>query len=268
MDCLGFHIRQYRVGKHPAGKTSRGVPLGDKTLIQPAKANVTAHLTELGRIRGEAKAWSQGTLSQTLNPKIRGWANYYRSVGSKATFSRLDDLLGAKLRHWANRRHPKTVAGWVFNRSWTHHDARWALATPATRQGQTVLTSHSEVSIRRHRKVAGHRSPDDGDWVYWSARQGRDPTLSSRLATLLKKQGGHCAHCGLYFQQDDPLEIAHIDGDRKNSRGINLQVLHAHGHDVKTRDHGDYLPVGLRDQHQHTEERRDRKRSCAVLEQR
>jgi RNA-directed DNA polymerase len=268
MDFLGFHIRQYRVGKHQSGKTSRGVPLGYKTLIQPAKANVTDHLTELGRIMGEAKAWSQVALIQKLNPKIRGWANYYRSVVSKATFSRLDYLLWAKLRHWANRRHPKKVAGWVFNRYWTHHDARWVFATPATRQGQTVLTSHSEVSIRRHIKVAGNRSPYDGDWVYWSARQGRYPTLSSRLATLLKKQGGHCAHCGLYFQHDDPLEIDHIDGDRKNSRLINLQVLHGHCHDVKTREHGDYLPVGLRDQHQHTEERRDRKRSCAVLEQR
>jgi RNA-directed DNA polymerase len=268
MDFLGFNIRQYRVGKHQSGKSSRGIPLGYKTLIQPAKSNVTNHLAELSRIMGEARAWPQAALIQKLNPKIRGWANYYRSVVSKATFSRLDYLMWAKLRHWANRRHPKKVAGWVFNRYWTHRDARWVFTTPATRQGQMVLASHSEVSIRRYTKVAGNRSPYDGDWVYWSARQGRHPTISSRLATLLKKQGGRWAYCGLYFQHDDPLEIDHINGDRKNSRLINLQVLHGHCHDVKTREHGEYLPVGLRDQHQHTEERRDRKRSCAVLKQR
>ena len=104
--------------------------------------------------------------------------------------------------------------------------------------------------------------------MYWSARQGRYPTLSSRLAILLKKQGGRCAYCGLYFQHDDLLESDHIDGDRKNSRLINLQVLHGHCHDVKTRKTGEYLPVGVRDQHQNTEERSAGKLARSDLEQR
>lgn len=116
MDFLGFHIRQYRVGKHQSGKTSRGAPLGYKTLIKPAKSNVADHLAELGRIVRETKAWPQVALIQKLNPKIRGWPNDYRSGVSKATFSRLDYLMWSKLRHWANRRHPKQTTGWVFHR--------------------------------------------------------------------------------------------------------------------------------------------------------
>jgi RNA-directed DNA polymerase len=85
---------------------------------------------------------------------------------------------------------------------------------------------------------------------------------------LLKKQKGRCTKCGLYFQHDDPLEIDHIDGNRKNSRLINLQVLHGHCHDVKTREQREYLPVGLRDQHQNTEERSAGKLARSVLEQR
>ena len=51
MDVLGFHIRQYRVGTHQSGKGPRGHQrLGFNTLITPAKANVKAHLAELGRI--------------------------------------------------------------------------------------------------------------------------------------------------------------------------------------------------------------------------
>ncbi|MFB3060229.1 MAG: group II intron reverse transcriptase/maturase [Candidatus Binatia bacterium] len=268
MDFLGFHIRQYRVGKHQSGTTPQGVPLGHKTLIKPAKSNVADHLAELGRIVREARAWPQVALIQKLNPKIRGWANYYRSGVSKATFSRLDYLMRAKLRHWANWRHPKKTAGWVVKRYWTQRDARWVFATAATRGGLISLTFHNEVPIRRHFKVAGHRSPYDGDWVYWSARQGRYPTVSPRLATLLKKQKGRCAGCGLYFQHDDPLEIDHIDGNRKNSRLINLQVLHGHCHDVKTREQREYLPVGLRDQHQNTEERSAGKLARSDLEQR
>jgi hypothetical protein len=41
-----------------------------------------------------------------------------------------------------------------------------------------------------------------------------------------------------------------------------------HCHDAKTREHKEHLPAGMRDKHRHTEERREGKLSCAVLEQR
>jgi RNA-directed DNA polymerase len=61
-DLLGFNIRQYRVGKYQSGKRPNGQPMGFKTLIKPAKANIAAHLAELGRIIGRGKALPQGAL--------------------------------------------------------------------------------------------------------------------------------------------------------------------------------------------------------------
>jgi 5-methylcytosine-specific restriction endonuclease McrA len=113
-----------------------------------------------------------------------------------------------------------------------------------------------------------NRSPYDGDWVYWSTRRGQYPTVSPRLAYLLKRQRGHCALCRLFFQHDDQLEIDHISGDHRDSRYANLQAIHGHCHDAKTRANGEYLPVGVRDKHQGTEERSARKRARSVLEQR
>jgi RNA-directed DNA polymerase len=93
VDFLGFHIRQYRVGKHQSGKRPRGHQrLGFKTLITPAKANVKAHVAELGRIIHRGKALPQAALIRQLNPVIRGWANYYRTSVSQATFERADYL--------------------------------------------------------------------------------------------------------------------------------------------------------------------------------
>src|SRR5499433_997152 len=77
---LGFDIRQYRMDKHQSGKGPRGHGrLGYKTMIQPDKANVTDHLAELGRIIKRGRARPQGLLIRQLNPKIRGWATYYRT---------------------------------------------------------------------------------------------------------------------------------------------------------------------------------------------
>ncbi|MDH3604413.1 MAG: hypothetical protein OEU26_32810, partial [Candidatus Tectomicrobia bacterium] len=115
---LPDHIRQYRVGKHQSGKRSNGEHLGFKTLIKPAKANIQEHLAELGRMSRRGKALPQGELIRQLNPKIRGWANYYRTVVSKAVFGRLDFLTWEKLRHWAHRRHPTKTATWVTKRYW------------------------------------------------------------------------------------------------------------------------------------------------------
>ena len=264
-DFLGFNIRQYRVGKYQSGKRSNGQPLGFKTLIKPAKANMAAHLAELGRVIGRGKALPQGALIHQLNPKIRGWATYYRTSVSKAAFGRLDFLTWEKLRRWARRRHPRKSGGWVKKRYWRRVDNRLAFATAATDSDTVHLLTHSAVPITRHVKVRGNRSPYDGDWVYWSTRQGRHPDASPRLAKLLKMQHGRCRLCGLVFQHDDRIEVDHINGDRRHSRYTNLQALHGHCHDAKTREYGDYLPTGMRDKHQDTEERREAKVSCSVL---
>jgi RNA-directed DNA polymerase len=266
---LGFHIRQYRVGKHQAGKgPGSHIRLGFKTLIKPAKASIQEHLAELGRVIRRAKALPQSVLIRQLNPKIRGWANYYRTGVSQDAFGWLDHLTWVKLRSWAHRRHPNKAAGWVMKRYWHRLDTRLAFATSPTAPDAVHLSLHREVTITRHVKVKGNRSPYDGDWVYWSTRQGRHPSVSPRLAKLLKQQCGRCTYCGLFFQHDDRIEVDHINGDRRESRYANLQALHGHCHDAKTREQGDYLPLGMHDKHQDTEERRDAKVSCAVLEQR
>jgi RNA-directed DNA polymerase len=268
-EFLGFDIRQYRVGKHQSGKGPRGGKrLGYKTLIKPAKANIKEHLAELGRIIRHAKALSQGQLIRQLNPVIRGWANYYRTGVSQAVYDRLDHLTWAKLRRWAHWRHPKKTPAWRMKRYWHRLGMRLTFATPPTDLDATHLLTHSEVPLTRHIKVQGNRSPYDGDWVYWSTRQGRYPHVRTRLAKLLKAQQGRCRYCGLFFQHDDRIEIDHRNGDRRDTRYANLQALHGHCHDAKTREHRDYLPLGMRDQHQDTEERREAKVSRSVLEQR
>lgn len=85
-------------------------------------------------------------------------------------------------------------------------------------------------------KVQGGRSPFDGDWAYWSSRLGKHPELTTRVATLLKKQKGKCTYCGHYFKDGDVWEIDHIlprsQGGKDNL--ANIQLLHRHCHDTKT----------------------------------
>jgi RNA-directed DNA polymerase len=166
LDFLGFHIRQSRVGQQHSGKGPGGQQrLGYKTLITPAKASTKEHLAELGRVIRAGQNWPQAALIHALNPKIRGWANYYRTWVSQATFSRWDRLTWEKLRSWARRRHPPKAARWGAARYWHRRESRQVFATPITRPSQASLASHSDTASLRHAKVTGARSPYDGDWV-------------------------------------------------------------------------------------------------------
>src|SRR5215475_5994431 len=90
-EFLGMHIRRYRNGK---------------LLIKPSKAAVQRFrkrlTTEMRALRGT----NAHAVVARLNPIIRGWSAYYRSVVSKKTFTHLDTHMWKLAFSWAKRRHP------------------------------------------------------------------------------------------------------------------------------------------------------------------
>jgi RNA-directed DNA polymerase len=236
-DFLGFNIRQYPVGKYQSGQNN-GTMLGFKTLIKPSKKKLKQHAESLGRIIKTHKAAPQEALINRLNPVIIGWANYYSTVVSKEILSGMDALIYQQLRAWSKRRHPNKNASWVANKYWqTIGNDNWVFANRGGGNKKFKrLKKHSETPIVRHIKVQRERSPYDGDTVYWSTRIGRHPEVPKRVATLLKKQKGKCAHCGLTFKHGDLMEVDHIIPKSKGGkdRYDNFQLLHRHCHDKKT----------------------------------
>ena len=235
-DFLGWHVRQFPVGKTHSARRGNGryesVRLGFKSLIRPSKDAQQRHYAQLAEIIECHQAAPQSALIEHLNPVIRGWTRYHSTVCSGRVFARLRCLLFTKLQRWAKRRHPKKRGDWASAKYWRLETGKW---TFASKDGMT-LYQHSEMHIRRHVKVRGEKSPYDGNWVYWSTRLGNHPDVSKRVATLLKRQKGRCARCGLYFTSSGDLpEVDHIVP--KHLGGIdayyNLQLLHRHCHDVK-----------------------------------
>lgn len=96
-DFLGFNIRKYN----------------DKLLIKPAKKNVLAFLENIRTIIKKNATARTENLIYLLNPKIRGWANYYRHVVSSKTFAKVDHNIFQAIRKWAKRRHPRKNSDWV-----------------------------------------------------------------------------------------------------------------------------------------------------------
>lgn len=236
-DFLGFTVRQFPVGKYQSGRNSNGSPLGFKTLIKSSQKKIKLHTEKLSVIVRNHKGATQEALISHINPIIRGWANFYSTVVSKKTFSEVDNIIFYQMMAWARFRHPNKNAHWVSRRYWLVNQGEgWVFASRKEGINKMRLKKHSETPIVRHTKVQGERSPYDGDFVYWGTRMGKHPETDKKTATLLKRQKGKCAHCGLYFKDGELLEKDHINPKAKGGKDNydNLQLLHRHCHDTKT----------------------------------
>ena len=230
---LGFNIRQYPVGKHQSGKNVKGEKLGFKTIIKPSREGVKSHYDKVAEVITKHNSASQIALVVKLNPIFRGWSNYYRTVCSKKTYSKVYNLVFLRLRRWAIRRHPNKSKKWIVNKYWkTVGGDNWVFGDK-----DVNLYKHPNTPILRHIKVKGDASPYDGNTNYWASRMGRHPELIGSLARLLKKQKGKCAMCNRTFREDDVIEKDHkIPKALGGKYTDNIQLLHGHCHDKKTKD--------------------------------
>jgi RNA-directed DNA polymerase len=190
-DFLGFGIRRYRNGK---------------LLIKPSKAAVQRIRSRLAAEVSALHGANAEAVINKLNPVIRGWAAYYRTVVSKEIFSDLDHYVWRLTYRWALRAHPNKSKRWAMARYFgAFHPARRDRWVFGDRDSGRYLVKFSWTPIVRHRLVAGGASLDDPALAsYWATRRRRvRPPLGPFFLRLLQSQKGCCPGCdGLLLHAD------------------------------------------------------------------
>ena len=255
-DFLGFTIQQYPVGKTHSGKHPNGSLLGFKTIIKPSKEARTRHLQAIAERCKQLRAASQEQLIKALNPIIRGWSNYYRTVVSKEVFADCDHQVYQLTHRWAKHKHANKGVQWRQSKYWGKEVGEQS--TFQTRDG-VKLRKHRDTAIKRHTKVRGTASPYDGKRVYWAQRLKNHPMTRETVVRLLQKQNGTCKWCGLTFTEEDRIEIDHIQPRSQggSNRLDNKAALHLHCHDQRH---------GIHDKDSSTEEPCASKGASTVLQ--
>jgi RNA-directed DNA polymerase len=221
-DFLGFNSRHY----------------DGKLLIKPSKKKVLSFCKRIGEEIRNYHGVEQEVLIKKLNPILRGFANYYKGVVSKETFSYISHRLWQYLWRWARRRHPNKNNRWVRKRYFkTIKGNRWTFAcTTSDRRGkdkELVLYQISCTPIERHIKVKGDASPDDPSLKeYWDKRRtslGKSRfNKGSKFFTIAKNQDWKCPECGESLLNGEEIETHHIvpvaEGGTDDVE--NLQHLH------------------------------------------
>jgi len=154
-DFLGQHLRTFK----------------GKLIIQPSKKNTHAFSEKVRQLIKVNRNASQAALIRTLNPVIRGWANYHRHVSAKATFEQVDHEIWQALWRWAKRRHPNKGSNWIWKRYFHSLDSSsWVFAVnPGERltSGQPIwlkLTRTACIPVRRFLKIRADANPFDPNW--------------------------------------------------------------------------------------------------------
>jgi RNA-directed DNA polymerase len=194
-DFLGFNVRRYR----------------DKLLIKPSKAAMRRLRKRLAVEMLALRGANAKAVLQRLNPIIRGWSAYYRSVVSSRAFATLDSYMWKLTYKWAKHNHSNKSRHWVVNRYFDSFNRsrqdRWVFGD---RDSGAYLLKFAWTRIVRHQMVPGSASPDDPALAeYWAERrQHRKPPLDGVSLRLLRAQHGRCPLCGdfLLYADHEPQD--------------------------------------------------------------
>jgi RNA-directed DNA polymerase len=231
-DFLGFNVRHY-----PCPQTAKS---GYKVLVKPSKKSVTGKRRQLRDVWLTLRGHSVQAVLWKLNPMIRGWANYYRTVVSSRTFGKLDDWMYRRAKRYARHTHPKKPWKWRCRRYWgklnPERGDNWVFGDK--RSGRYLL-KFSWFKIDRHELVRGKASPDDPDLreYWWERRKVNHCHLTAGDVELAVGQDWVCRLCGMNLINGEELHRHHkVPRARGGSDGRNnRELVHLYCHQQETR---------------------------------
>lgn len=192
-DFLGQNVRKYP--EH--GKL--------KLLIKPSDKSIHSFQQGIKQTLLKARHLTQAQLIKILNPKIRGWANYHRSIVSKAVFNKLDNYIWHSVYRWAIRRHPKKGSHWVRRKYFKpikRYNQRFSCTETLENGTSTEITlmMMSSIPIRRHIKIKKVAHPYDPKYdSYFEQRTSQKWRHNSKRTTvqyiLSSDQEDKCPNC-------------------------------------------------------------------------
>ena len=147
-DFLGFNHRKYK----------------GKLLIKPSKANTLTFLSNLRGLIKKHVTLPVNDLIKLINPKLRGWSNYYRHCVAKQVFSYVGHKLFYALWHWAKRRHPTKSRTWIALKYFINRKGQWQFhgwQKIKDMDCQFNLFQIAKVPIERHVKIRSAATPFD-----------------------------------------------------------------------------------------------------------
>lgn len=154
-DFLGFNVKRYQSNTHPGGSV---------LFIKPSKRSIQTMKNQIKQCVKSCIALPRDKLIYLLNPKITGWANYFKGAVSSRVFADLDSFLTQKLLKWGYKRHARKGKRWIARHYFkTVGNDNWRFfANVKDKKGckiQILLKQFQRTKIWRHNKIRSDANP-------------------------------------------------------------------------------------------------------------
>ena len=182
-DFLGFTIRRF-----------------NKLISKPSKASVKRLLTNIRQVVKHNKTVKTESLIRILNPKLRGWANYYKFSAASQTFGKIDSEMFTIIWKWVRRRHLCKSAKWCKEHYFRANKMRnWMFSSKTvnkkTGKGEYLdVVTMSKIPIQRHIKVKMKANPFESQYrEYFKLRKEKPKRGRLHILNTLPYQQLHAS---------------------------------------------------------------------------
>lgn len=188
--------------------------VGGKVRITPSKKSLRKLKEIIREVLHQYRGNSAFKMLTALNPKLRGWANYFRTATTKRIYIKVDHYVFKQLWRWVKRRHPGKSVAWRKKKYFTTEGKRkWLFFV---RDGQGIHWQYvlARIPIKHYVKVQSKANPFDPAWEpYFEARalkKMREEEAHHQTRKLFQRQKAICPECHQRLTEQQPWNIHHI----------------------------------------------------------
>ena len=206
---LGFNVRRYN----------------GTLLTKPAKDRVKKFTANIKDVIKKNASATQRDLIFTLNPILKGWANYYQFCAATETFRKTDRAIFQKIWRWCLRRHHNKGLAWIKNRYFHKVGNRdWIFSMSVKgKKGDFYhsLISLTDTKIKKYPQLKAAYNPFDPIWDDYAEQRAVTKmkfSLKGRksLIYIWEKQGRKCPLCGQPITKETPWRTMFSPSDNKS----------------------------------------------------
>lgn len=224
-DFLGFHLREYKDARREKG-TKKGI-----FLVTPQKQKVKSLIALTKKTIRECRHKPLYLLIQTLNPKLRGWAEYFRAATSTRIFSKIGWIVYQQIMALLKRKYRGITKRKIVQKCFTKEEGnRWVFFSKDPKRKRITLFQIGWVNIKRQ-SIAPYINPylpENAQLIKKRIEKQSSLILNKLKESLSKRQKGFCVHCTQPLLLGEELETHHVIPKKLggSDKIKNLQLLH------------------------------------------
>jgi RNA-directed DNA polymerase len=227
-DFLGYNFRLY--------KDAKKLPECKVLLVKPSEKSIDRIKTKIRATFFQHRKSTAYTLIYTLNPILRGWANYHRTVAAKKVFNRIGYYLWVKVWKWMRTKHNMRNSTDLVKMNFEKVGGRNWVFFGVKGGAKLTLFDIANVKIARHVLCQDFNPhlPENREYFHKRRKMGTvaDGLWDKRSLQLLKREGYQCPVCELPIVFGQVTEVHHKLAKKLggNDTNKNLVVLHRECH--------------------------------------